>query len=57
MPGPGTYDLNNATMISPQGSYFVSKFRSSLCRTFGKNTRKGHSNSVSHFGKPFLFNI
>ena len=47
MPGPGTYDLNGT--ISPNGSYFVSKFRSSLCRTFGKNIKKNHS--VSHLSK------
>ena len=31
-PGPGTYDP--ITNISQNGSYFIAKFKSSLCRTF-----------------------
>lgn len=31
MPGPGQYEFNQG--MNKQGSYFVSKFMSSMCRT------------------------
>jgi hypothetical protein len=41
-PGPGHYDLKKTEMGS-NGSYFVSKFKSSLCRSFGNSMRKSLS--------------
>jgi len=37
-PGPGHYDLKS-TETAKTGSYFVSKFRSTMCRTFGHSMR------------------
>lgn len=43
-PGPGTYDLKVG--INVTGSYFVSKFKSSIGRSFGHSQRSG---SVGNF--------
>ena len=37
-PGPGQYDLK--TDINKSGSYFVSRFRSSVGRSFGTSPRR-----------------
>lgn len=37
-PGPGAYDLK--TGINMSGSYFVSKFKSNIARSFGNAVRK-----------------
>lgn len=47
VPGPGAYDLSQ-TNLSPDGTYFPSKFRSSLVRSFPHSLRKTVSmNSLS----------
>jgi len=38
IPGPGAYDMKKTEMGS-NGSYFISKFKSSLCRSFGNSMR------------------
>ncbi len=54
-PGPGTYNPN--VSISTDGSYFVSQFKSSLCRTFGNSMRKNHSISTNIGIIIFSFNL
>ncbi len=49
-PGPGHYQVSPS--INPKGSYFVSKFRSSMCRTFGSEKRNSCGGLVSRATTP-----
>ena len=44
-PGPGAYQPKNN--ISPRGEYFISNFKSSMCRTFSNANRQSHTKSQS----------
>jgi len=47
LPAPGSYPLQPA--ISPKGSYYLSKFKSSGVRTFGHSQRSPSQSSFRNF--------
>ena len=54
-PGPGHYNLHS-TEMSSKGSYFVSKFKDSMCRSFGNSLRKSiSSGNLSKMNKMIGF--